>query len=179
MRSIRERRVESEWQTLLQIASLNPRVIAVEGRTADAGVDRFEIEVRRSGALIIAEGTPTGIDTYNAIIEFPHFFPAVPMQVFLPRPLLHPNIQPDTGFVCLWDQTSPGDSIIDALLRLQSIVSWKMFNDSPDHLMQPEAFQLYSSKQALPVERICVPQDLLDLHTVRAPMPGDMRRRLS
>ncbi len=179
MRSIRERRVESEWHTLLKIVSHNVGVVTVLGRNSIAGVDRFQIELRRSGGLLRVNGVPAEVDTYGAAIEFPDFFPAVPMQVFLPRPLLHPNVQPVTGFVCLWDQTSPGDSVIEALQRLQLIASWKMFNDSPDHLMQPEAFDLYPSRQALHIERIRLPEHLLDVRSSRTAIPSQMRRRLS
>jgi ubiquitin-protein ligase len=179
MGSIRERRIENEWQTLLQIVAHNVGVLTIIRRNSTAGVDRFEIELHRSGGLLKVNAAPAEVDTYGAVIEFPDFFPAVPMQVFLSRPLLHPNVQPVTGFICLWDETSPGDSVIEALQRLQLIVSWKMFNDSPDHLMQPEAFDLYPSKQALPIERIQIPEHLLDVRSARSIIPSQMRRRLS
>ncbi len=51
----------------------------------------------------------------------------------------HPNVHPLTGFICLWSRHSAGDTVVEALLQTQRVLSGELWNRDPDHLMQPEA----------------------------------------
>jgi len=72
-------------------------------------------------------------------LRFPRFFPAVPIEATLTLPVFHPNVDSRSGFVCLWTRTSPGDTVMEALRRLQRIVAWAAVNNEAEHVMQPEA----------------------------------------
>jgi hypothetical protein len=79
------------------------------------------------------------VEEHEAELRFPRFFPSVPIEAYLRRPVFHPNVDPVNGFVCLWDRFSPGDTVVTAVRHLQRIVAWRMLNLWADHVMQPEA----------------------------------------
>jgi len=57
--------------------------------------------------------------------------------------------------VCLWERFSAVDTIMEAVCRLQQIISWKLFNIEPDHVIHPAASQWYSDPdriEELPLE---------------------------
>lgn len=180
MQSIRARRIENEWKVLLEVAAQNAAILKVNGRSIRDDRVCFEVRLSLSGGLMRSDNHLEQITSFDAVIEFPRFFPAVPMEVFVCPPVLHPNVHPLTGFACIWDDGSAGDSVVAALQRLQRVVCWRLLNESPDHLMQqPEALDLYPSKSMLPATEIKVPEQLAATRTARAPMPEGRRRRLS
>jgi hypothetical protein len=63
----------------------------------------------------------------------------MPIEAYLTRPVFHPNVHPDTGFVCLWGRFSLHDTVVEALCQFQRVVTYSLFSESADHVMQPEA----------------------------------------
>jgi hypothetical protein len=43
--------------------------------------------------------------------------------------------------VCLWGRFSPGDTVMEALVQLQRVLTWQRSNRLSVHVMQPEAYQ--------------------------------------
>ena len=39
------------------------------------------------------------------------------------EPLFHPNVKPETGFVCLWQEANPRDTAVQALALDESPVT--------------------------------------------------------
>lgn len=159
MRSLHERRIENEWRLLCECAKHNAGSLEVCGRSHNVEVERFHLVLKHTPALI---GTPPALQImarHEVTLQMPEFFPAVPLQAFLTAPVFHPNVHPVTGFVCLWDRTSIGDNVIDAVRRLQSVISWHLFNPSSDHLMQPDAIRLRTPQPSLPYQVLVIPPE--------------------
>jgi len=141
----RARRIANEWAVLTDLGRAERRV---EGDT-----DVFATTIRDAPALV-GPGESLRIEReHDVVFRFPRFFPAMPVEVFVARPVFHPNVHPRTGFVCLWKEDDPGNSVADALVRLRWVISWRMFNESPVHVMQEEAVRWYRS----PGRAIAVP----------------------
>jgi hypothetical protein len=132
MESLRERRIHNEAELLRLLALANPQKFEIDG---------FAGTLRQTTGLRVEDGRLAAAEEHSFILEFPRFFPSMPIEIFLRRPVFHPNVDPETGFVCLWDRHSPGASAIEAITRLQRIIAWDLFSDSADHSMQPAALQ--------------------------------------
>jgi ubiquitin-protein ligase len=158
MNTLRQTRLENEWSVLQRLAAYNPGLIRLGGRKADAMGERFELTIEGTPSPIITRAGVEIIDSHRVAVQFPAYFPAVPMQVLVSPPVLHPNVHPETGFVCIWDRTSSGDSILDALIMLQKVITWELHNAHADHLMQPDALGRWSKK--LPYRALRMPPDL-------------------
>jgi Ubiquitin-conjugating enzyme len=176
MESIRARRIEGEWQILCSLAEHNPDVLHIRGRVRDAGIDYFEASLSNSGAIAVVPACLLSLTEYEVTLMFPAFFPAVPIQAYVRPPLLHPNIHPQTGFVCLFEHDSPADGVIEALTQLQAVVSWTLYNSNTDHLMQPAALEQYSSRSPLTFHKLAIPEALLETRQRRL-LNGEMRRQ--
>jgi ubiquitin-protein ligase len=150
MSSLRARRVENEWRILQQAAKANAGVLEIEGRHAGVACEAFLVTLRGTNALVKGDDGLKTLSVHRIELRLEEFFPAVPMQVFLSVPIVHPNVNPYNGFVCLWDRFAPGDSVLAALAQLQRVITWKLFNPSPEHLMQPDAFLLHAGANPLP-----------------------------
>ena len=175
--TLRQHRIENEWLFVLQLQSANPEVLAVEKRESFCGGDWFHIVVQQTGGLQFGGSGADSIRVHRVRVHFPEFFPAVPIEAYLEAPLLHPNIHPESGFVCLWDRFSPGDSIIETVRQLQRVVSWELSNREADHVMQPEAWE-HSPTSPLGYREIEVPEDLRASRGYVRP-PTGYRKRLS
>jgi Ubiquitin-conjugating enzyme len=131
----RLQRIENEWALLQRMAEANPASLVLK----DRGADEFLLELR---------GTPAPVNNCDPLrfrrehklrFSFGRFFPTMPIEAYLVHPVFHPNVHPVSGFVCLWDRSSVADTVIEALCQLQSVMTYTVFNDSSDHVMQPEA----------------------------------------
>jgi hypothetical protein len=150
---MRKRRIENEWQLLLELATSNP--VALEALERGAGPDSeyFRFRLNQTVGPVQAAGRVEPRDSHLIEFHFPAFFPAVPIEAVVPHPIFHPNVDPDNGFVCLWSAVSVGDTVSEALMRLQMVIAWDLVNLDPDHVMQPSAVAWYqdaSRKVALP-----------------------------
>jgi len=69
--------------------------------------------------------------------------------------LFHPNVKPETGFVCLWEQANPSDTVIQAIARTQAIAAYRMVNPGSVHVMHASAAEWYRD--------VALPQGLVPL----------------
>lgn len=132
---LHRQRIENEWAFLHRLAEANPRVLLVKSRTPG----EFAVLLRETAAPL-NQGNGLEIrEQHDLRLAFGRFFPTVPMEAYLTQPVFHPNIHPTTGFVCLWQKALVADTVVEALIQLQRILSYSAFTESPDHVMQPEA----------------------------------------
>ena len=132
---LRRQRIDNEWIILGQMAGANPDRIDIKGRCPD----EFLVVLRQTSAPICQNDKIEFVREHELRFSFARFFPAVPIEAYLALPAFHPNIHPTTGFVCLWSRFSRADTVVEALCQLQRILTYSMFSDSPDDVMQPEA----------------------------------------
>jgi len=129
-----------EWELLQRLSERNPGVVESVGRQRLADGEVFEVVLHETAGIVGWRGVDAVIErSHRAVFRYPRFFPAVPIEVTLTPPVFHPNVDPVMGLVRLWERTSPGDSIPEAVQRLQRMVSWADVNYSPEHVLQPEA----------------------------------------
>ena len=176
---LRARRIQEEHKLLGRLQARNPGVFQCGPvRATDEG-DEIEASLSETSAIVNLEGDPAAIQTAHTFrLRFPRFFPGVPLEAWLERPVFHPNIDPETGFVCLWTRTSVGDTAVEAVRRLHKILSLEMYNAEADHLMQPAALawlQDGANAALAPLPRAhlaCEPS-----HAAGAPKTDGPRRR--
>ena len=144
--SVHERRVAQEWKLLLALAAENPELLqdCVREDQLDGTVFRFRL--LQTQALVEEAGQLQILDQHEVTLCFPRFFPSVPIEASLARPVFHPNVHPETGFVCLWSRFSSGDTVIEAVRQLQKVISWELHNEEPDHVMQPKALEIHTGE---------------------------------
>jgi hypothetical protein len=136
--SIFERRLAAEWDLLLQLADRN------RGRLSRMQVDGAVLSLHLHGpaAAPADPATQPRLVSVHAIrIEFPVHFPAVPMEMFLQTPVFHPNVHPETGFVCLWDRHRVSNTVEHALHKTVAMLAGELRNTNSIHVMQPEALE--------------------------------------
>lgn len=162
---IRERRIRHEWDWLRRLAAANPHSLAAPelppGPVLLPRTPFYALDGRPSSGLAVR-------------FVFPEYYPSVPLEAWLLEPVLHPNVHPENGFVCLWDTRHEGTSLVQAVLQLQRVVTWRLCNLSADHLMQPGAGPL----PCLPCEPLAVPPEYYLERTAGLP-PEKRRKRLS
>jgi ubiquitin-protein ligase len=139
---------------LQELAEINDQ-LNVGARRIEQGEEVFEICLRQTNATV-AHGSRVWLrDSHSAILNFPRFYPAVPLELRLEIPVFHPNVHPENGFVCLWERFLPAHTVIQTVFKLQRILSWSLFNREADHLMQPKSLQWFDNPNraiALPLE---------------------------
>ena len=130
-----ERRLQAEWDLLQQLAQLNPgrlTGISCEDRT-------FRFTLRE--APVRLAGSPNGehVSIHDVRAAYPSFFPSAPLELYVGRAFFHPNVHPETGFVCVWAQHRLEHTIEHALHKLVAMMSGRLYNLEAMHRMQPEA----------------------------------------
>ena len=141
----RERRIENEWALLSNAQTRQPALLEVLGRQSGPDGDSFAILLHDTSGLVEVAEQKCLVSSHAAKIRFPRFFPYVPMEAVLERPVFHPNVDPGNGFVCLWNRFAVEDTVITALQQLQKVIAWELFNQDLRHVMQPTAVEWYRS----------------------------------
>ena len=142
MTSVLERRLHAEWDLLQELAALNPdRLGSID---ADDTVFSGTLHGIATAPVVPGAGTDAThrqqfITSHRFRVQFPLHFPAVPMELYLQTPVQHPNIHPETGFVCLWDRHRVSNSVELALHKLAAMLSGHLYNAAALHVMQPGA----------------------------------------
>jgi hypothetical protein len=181
--SVSQRRLANEWRDAQHLVTCNTDVIRVEPPRAEGDETTFTVTLRQTGGLLRIPGGLRLCEEHVAVLRFPRFFPAAPIEAYLATPVFHPNVDPVNGFVCLWDRYSPGDTLLDAVRHLQQILSWKMLNLWADHIMQPDAAAWLAAgadgfRLPLPYAELHCPEGLGGLE-IFSPDPYYKRRRIS
>lgn len=133
------RRLSNEWRLLNELVSLNPWLLASTEWITQHPLDSFRLRLCGLPAMVEREGLLQSISEHSVEFRFPRFYPAVPMELYLHTPAFHPNIDPLNGFICLWDRHAPQYTVIEAMLRLRGILTYRLVNYEARHSMQPAA----------------------------------------
>ena len=181
-RSVLERRLAAEWDLLTVLAQRNPE------RLGDLSAEdlRFGVTLRWTPALRLHGAVTLGSDSveceHRLQIDFPRFFPAAPMEVFLHKPMQHPNIHPANGFVCLWQRHSALNTVEHAVLKTAAVLGWRLTNAEAVHVMQPAALMRWRAMGEEVAHLLFAPPLLGAQPHAPAPWPKDAgarRQRLS
>jgi ubiquitin-protein ligase len=178
------RRVEQEWLLLQTLASQNHSVLEVLDRKQERAGDLFRVIVRQTCGLVKGASGLNSLETHTAVFQFPEFFPSMPIEASLIEPVFHPNVHPQSGFVCLWNRCSAGDTIMEALTRLQQVITWELMNEDQQHVLQPESIAWYRDPQRaiqlpLPFKRVVKPKEFQIERSYAFRPNGTHRQRLS
>jgi ubiquitin-protein ligase len=168
--SIRNRRIDVEWELLEDLVEANPSVFASIVHVRD----EFHIAMRESPAWVSRESERQVETEHSLRYVFPRYYPSLPLEGYFVRPVLHVNVDPVTGFVCLWKNYRPGQTIVDAILITRAVMACKAANWDTTHRMQQNIFIDSAENCALPMPPLTVPANCRPLlsHQRR-------RRRLS
>jgi len=174
---LRRQRIENEWAILAQMMAANEPRIVVHSR----GEDEFLLTLQETTAPIFQNNEIKLVSEHGLRFSFARFFPAVPIEAYVTCPIFHPNVHPTTGFVCLWSRFSKTDTVVEALCQLQRILTYLVFSDSLDDVMQPEALAWATSSRGdvtfpLPCTLLAKPPSWPEERDFRNPQG---RRRLS
>lgn len=109
---------------LEKLAEKNP------GRLTELAAEDLCVRVTLRGTPAFSL-TGTIVSDHPLRIDFPAFFPAAPMELSLDEPVQHPNVHPETGFVCLWDRHRASNTMEHALHKTVAILGWQLWNGDP------------------------------------------------
>ena len=142
--SLRADRIEREWRLLERIAAANPDQVELLDRRASPVEEVFRVRLINSPGLLSAEDTHLETrDEHTIRLAFARFYPDVPVECYVEEPLFHPNVRPETGFVCLWHDANPRDTTIQAIARAQAMAAYRMVNLGDPHQMNRDAARWY------------------------------------
>jgi ubiquitin-protein ligase len=163
--NLRSRRMEEEWQLLEKLAHANPRVLASITRLPD----EFHVGLNESPAYVPRAHERRIEHEHVVRYVYPRYYPTLPLEGYFVRPIVHINVDPVTGFVCLWARYHPAQTIVDAILTTRTVMTWKTANRDPAHTMQEADCSELPCVQPLVIPENCRP---MLLH-------GKRRQRLS
>jgi hypothetical protein len=142
--SLRADRIDREWKLLGRLARANTDYLEVIERTSTPAEEVFLVRLHRSPGLQDAKDTRLSTrDQHTIRLGFTRFYPDVPIECYVEEPLFHPNIKPETGFVCLWQEANPRDTAIQAVARAQAMAAYRMVNLGDAHQMNRRAADWY------------------------------------
>ena len=154
--TLRRDRIEKEWTFLSRLAERNPEYVEMFDRVSSPVEDVFRVRLHRSPGIERLDGrSMRRRDVHTLRLAFTRFYPEMPIECYVEEPLFHPNVKPQSGFVCLWEQANTRDTVIQALARTQAIAAYRMVNTRSVHQMNREAAAWYQS--------VAVPQNLVPL----------------
>ncbi len=152
MADLRQRRIAAERAFLETLLQLNPGRLEFDSWQTERDTDIVRVRLLDTPATLL-DGS---VSLAHALrLNFPAYFPAVPIEAFLDVPVLHPNVHPENGFICLWESHAAGDTIVQALLQTQRVITGKLSNPYPEHVMQ----SLSQPPVPLPYIPLAIPQD--------------------
>jgi hypothetical protein len=130
--SLRNRRMDVEWSLLEKLAETNPCVLGQIERTEK----EFFLQLRETPAWTGAEGLHWIVREHAMRYVFPRYYPALPIEGYVALPVIHPNVDPVNGLVCLWRSFSATQTIVDAVVITRAVLSWSAVNSELEHCMQ-------------------------------------------
>ncbi len=165
-RTLRADRIDREWSLLERLAATNQRFIEICGRQPSPTEDTFTVRLRNSPGIESVRGDRIVTrNDHELRLSFPRFYPEVPIDCYVTAPLFHPNVKPETGFICLWEHANMRDTIVQALARTQAIAAYRMVNTGAAHLMNKEAAAWYQSV-GLPEGRVPLTWDEIKVYEI-------------
>jgi ubiquitin-protein ligase len=151
--NLRNRRIDAEWQLLAALADANPMTFAAITRLED----EFRIDMRQSPAWVGGRQERKIETAHRLRYVYPRYYPSLPLEGYFVRPIFHVNVDPATGFVCLWQDYRPAQTIVDAILITRAIMAGKVANLEAAHRMQQDAALEYEESLALPMMALMLP----------------------
>ena len=94
------------------------------------------------------------------------------MEMYLSVPVLHPNVHPETGFVCLWDRHRVSNTVEIAMHKLVAMLAGTLWNADALHVMQPGAVPC-AVGEPMPLQGVAY-----DAFPAETSTPATRRRRL-
>jgi hypothetical protein len=129
--------MDAELELLEKLAAANPRVLArIERREDEYCVELMESPAWMDSAWMGSEERRRIAHEHTLRYVFPRYYPSLPLEAYVAQPVLHPNVDPANGFVCLWRSYRAAQTIVDAVLITRAVLSWNAVNDEPEHRMQ-------------------------------------------
>ncbi len=168
--SVRNRRMDAEWKLLEALVDANRPVFASVVRLQE----EIRIAVRESPAWVSKESGRHVETEHSLRYVYPRYYPCLPLEGYFVRPILHVNVDPVTGFVCLWKNYRPGQTIVDAILITRAIMACKTANWDAAHRLQQNIFMDSAEYCALPMPFLTIPANCCPLLSYQK-----SRRRLS
>jgi hypothetical protein len=136
---VRSVRLANERRYLAELAAYNPALIQILSHQSYASYDDIRFRLSASPALLKVGNELSVSSVHEGMLRFPRMFPSIPIEVYLNGPIFHPNVDPSTGFLCLWETYSPTYTSVDTLQQLRRILAWETTNFEATHLLQPDA----------------------------------------
>jgi len=170
--TIREHRMETEWRLLESLAEANRRVFVDLVRSQN----EFRITLRDSPAWVRIAGEPRVETEHTLRYVYPRYYPSLPLEGYFVRPISHINVDSVTGFVCLWQDYRPAQTIVDAILVTRAIMAYQVANWHPDHRMQPDTDLELAQTHTLPMPPLTLP---MSCRTSISQSATGSRRRLT
>lgn len=165
---LRDRRIQNEWQALCTLAAENSSIICSVNRQPS----EFVVLLQNSPAWV-SEGEELKTRSDHKVrYRFPDYYPQLPIEAYFALPVFHPNVDPLSGFACLWLDHNPSHNIIDAIVITRALMAHRTRNPHAAHVLQPDALSVGQSL-AMPSLRISP-----ELHHRTVLLPG-RRSRLS
>jgi len=156
---------------LRALAEANPDTFAAISR----GENEFRVVIQQSPAWV-ETGSELAVDTEHSLrFVYPRLYPALPLEAYFIRSILHVNVDPATGFVCLWRSYRPDRTIVDALIVTRSIMANRTANWDPIHRMRADSLALRQGAQVLAMPELLIPDNC----RVSSFQPRPGRQRLS
>jgi ubiquitin-protein ligase len=151
--NLRNRRIEMEWQLLEALADANRATFAAITQSED----EFRVDMRESPAWV-SGGRERRVETAHALrFAYPRYYPSLPLEGYFIRPIFHINVDPATGFVCLWRDYRPAQTIVDAILITRTIMAGKVANRDLAHIMQPDAVLINGESDKFSMPSLTLP----------------------
>jgi hypothetical protein len=151
--SLRTRRMEEEWHLLEKLAVANPCILA----DIACFPEEFAVTLKNSPAWT-QNGSELKIENEHVVrYVYPRYYPTLPLESYLVRPVAHVNVDPSTGFACLWEQYRSSQTIVDAVLITRAIMAWRAVNRDPAHQMQALDLPEIPGMQPLFIPEDCRP----------------------
>ena len=132
-------RLAAEWVILEELVQKNPTRLTNPARRDTV----FTLSLLETPALCLSAGGGYRRGTEHPLrIHFPRHFPALPMEAYLIHPVFHPNVHPETGFLCLWDRHVTTNTVEHAVHKTAAMLGWRLLTTTPLHVMQPAAAEV-------------------------------------
>lgn len=135
-KSLRDRRLEQEIRIFQELAAANADRMRVRSIGTDG--DAYLVSFRLSGCEFLSLDRRVG-DGMDMEIRFTRYYPLVPPEVSFIPAIFHPNVSPESGFVCLFEDYRMEYGVVEYLQIAQQVATWQIWNGDPQQVLSPEA----------------------------------------
>ena len=170
--NLRNRRIDTEWHLLNDLADANSATLVAISRSED----EFRIDMRESPAWMGGKYKQQIEPAHLVRYVYPRYYPSLPLEGYFVRPICHINVDAVTGFICLWQDYRPAQTIVDAILITRAIMACKVANWDPAHRMQHDVATEHRELYELSMPALILP---ISCHGLLLHQRPDRRRLTS